>query len=89
MTNRYSSPSVMPPPIAYVRFCLIVVGDREAERLALGHRRRYVLDRQDHGEQEDRADEPEISRPTHSTPRGACRLASIVSSPNVPAVSNP
>ena len=24
-----------------------------------------------------------------STPRGACRLASMVSSPNVPAVSNP
>ena len=64
MTTRYRSPRVVGPR-ANVRFSLMVVGDREAERLSLGDRRVDVLKRQRHGQQEDRADEA----PTARSPR--------------------
>ena len=49
----------------------------------------YVRDREDDPEQEDDADGARAARIDESTPRGACRPASSVSSPNVPAVSKP
>ena len=63
--------------------------DRELAGQAVGHGRRDVLERQDDRQQEDHPDRRPRCSTDDSTPRGAWRLASIVSSPNVPAVSKP
>ena len=78
----------MPPIELLVRFSVIVVAIGNATAWPAAIVAGDVLERQDDRQQEDAPTMPE-SQIADRTPRGAWRLASIVSSPNVPAVSKP
>jgi len=88
ITKRYSSPSVMPATISVVRteMMVVAIGNPPAWPSAMASGMLGIARITPSRKTAPTA--PEM-RMDASTPRGACRVASIVSSPNVPAVSNP